>query len=251
MAEPTAREKKLVLILQLLKKAESTTEHEAAAIQEAVARLMTLYSISDNDLSQAEKNATAAEIGEKKIWFRGTYAMERMRIAGSISVGMNLTASYFVEERRTQDRAIVLVGFPDDVEIVSALIRSIDIQALEHLRQWWREVKGRYMFEKPYRKLKERRGYLTGYDAGVYVRIRSGRSTAVESLSLSKELELMSKRQLSEQWLEKMLGELEPIQYRIVGHDGWRDGFEDGQNTYTGESMLSKATPALTASGGK
>ncbi|QBZ73167.1 hypothetical protein SEA_TINSULPHUR_60 [Microbacterium phage TinSulphur] len=235
-------EKKIDLIAQLLAKAESTTPEEAQALLEAASKLMIKYSIDQAVIEErrAKEGKTGEKIVEKRLDFTGAYRGEMLNLCSSVVWGLGTLRAMQYTGGKGKVFSFYLVGFESDVEQAEILIRSLQLQAMVAVRNWWKEHKEGLSYLSNYDQEKKRRSFVHGFGSGAGSRIAEGRRQAVQESSTGTELVLVSRKAKVDEHMDgiatrKGRSRNATGQDAAAGH-----GYRAGREANTGERSMTQ-----------
>lgn len=223
-------------IASLLAKAEATdNEHEAHAYYAKAAALMAQHNI-DEALIEAKRDGFDASLPLKKdLWFEGSYALVRLNGAYWIAKAMfgdNVKATRsprkYVDTRLSQSGKggwrLSVLGFKNDLDAISTMYNSIDLQAASSLRRWTRETSYDAASSS-------RRSYLMGYFTGVSNKIEEAQRQVVEQVSSEGALVLASRAHKVQEMYDAVEKTAKPSRlYPSTDDRAFYRGVEDGKS---------------------
>lgn len=244
-------EKKLDLIAQLLKKAESTTPEEAAALTAAAERLMVKYGIEQAaiDARRAKEGKTHEAIIEVKEHFTGLYRTQQRTLAASVAQALGLRV---LQADVNKTAYMWLIGFEGDVHQAQILTRSLVLQGAVAMRAWWavqRQDPWYARYASEYEKRRARGDFLVGFGQGAYERIVANRRQVVEEAGTGTELMLLDRGQQVDRWLEAAYGQIKTAKgsKAKMSAEARNAGIREGREANTGERAMGQGSRAIGA----
>ncbi|AVR56323.1 hypothetical protein PBI_ETNA_58 [Microbacterium phage Etna] len=235
-------EKKIDLIAKLLAKAESTTPEEAQALLEAAASMMIKYSIDQATIDErrAKEGKASEKIIEKRIDFTGAYRGEMLNLCSNVVRGLGTLRAMQYTGGKGKVFSFYLVGFESDVEQAEILIRSLQLQAMVAVRNWWKEHKEGLSYLSNYEQEKKRRSFVHGFGTGAGSRIAEGRRQAVQESGTGTELVLVSRKAHVDEYMSHVkTGKARSR--TATGMDGAAGhGYAAGRQANTGEKSMTQ-----------
>lgn len=199
-------EKKIDLIQQLLSKAESTTPEEAEALREHAYRLMSKYAIDQAviDERRAREGKSHEQIVTKIIAFDGMYRADMIMLGTAV-----VHALGSMRPLQSKGRLVThlhIVGFESDVSQAEVLIRSLQVQALLAVKDWWYGVRDthRYAYSAESDKVRARHTFVVAFGQGAAERIEANRSQVVEEAGTGTELVLVNRQSKVDDFVDGM-----------------------------------------------
>ena len=234
-------EKKADLIAQLLAKAESTTPEEAEALTAAAERMMVKYMIDQATIDErrAKKGQAAEKIVEIRLDFTGAYRIELVNLSASVIYGLgSLRALQYTGNPR--QASVWVIGFESDATQAAALIRSLHVQSMVALRQWWNENREDYRYETAYLKGRARESFIRGFGAGAGKRIRENRRTIISEAGTGTDLVLASRDARVQSYLNEKNTRRGRSRSATAGGASFAGGYIAGQQANTGERQMTQ-----------
>ncbi|QGJ89416.1 hypothetical protein PBI_SMARTIES_11 [Microbacterium phage Smarties] len=235
-------EKKIDLIAQLLSKAESTTPEEAEALREHAHRLMAKYMIDQAviDARRAREGKSHEQIVTKVIPFEGMYRNDMISVGAGVAEALGT-----VRVLQSKGRLIThlhVIGFESDVEQADILIRSLQVQALLAVRDWWYSVRDgeSYRYRQQADKVRARHTFIVGFGLGASERIRENRATVIEEAGSGTDLVLLDRRHKVDEFVDQMAtGKARASRRRFDGRAA-AAGTNAGRQANTGERAMDR-----------
>lgn len=208
-------EKKIDLISQLLAKAESTTPEEAEALREHAYRLMQKYMIDQAviDARRLREGKSHEQIVTKIIRFEGQYRADLIELGTYVVFALGqmrplqskgrIASQNAMHRNGTPVTYLHIVGFESDVEQAELLIRSLHVQALLAVKQWWAGASGDYSWRPESDKVRARHTFVSAFGSGAAARIRENRKQVIEEASSGTDLVLVDRGNAVDQWIEE------------------------------------------------
>jgi hypothetical protein len=199
-------DKKIELIQQMLAKAESTTPEEAEALMEHAERLMIKYGIEQAqvDARRAKSGQSSEKIIQKAVPFKGLYK-DPIALGMAYSVSIALGNLRFLQMKMGNTTYAYLIGFESDVEQAELLIRSLEVQAIVAMTDWWKGPgKREYGWMPEYDKRQARGEFIRGFGNGAAARIRESRATIIEESSTGTDLVLVDRKAQVDAFVDRM-----------------------------------------------
>lgn len=187
-------EKKIELIAQLLAKAESTTPEEAEALTAAAEKMMVKYGIEQAviDAKRAKAGQASEKIIQTTITFNGAYRLEFISLGAAV---MNSLGSLkaLKSTQGNKSATLYIIGFESDVAQAELLIRSLQVQSMVAVRDWWKTNKASYAMDSSYDQEAARRSFVRGFGNGAADRIRNNKQEQVREAGAGTELVLVDR----------------------------------------------------------
>ncbi len=230
-------DKKIELIAQMLKKAESTTPEEAEALQEHAERLMVKYMIDQAtiDAKLAGSGKASAKIITKVRSYRGNIAGELFNIGVQVSWALDLQT---LQSHSKGYFHLHIVGFEDDIQRAEQLIDSLEVQAKVAMKAWWKEHRPEYTWQNAYEQEKARRSFIHGFGVGAGLRIKDSRRTIVEEAGTGTELMLVDRASQVKAYVESQATRKGRARGAAAGGAAAGHGFRAGQQANTGGTAV-------------
>lgn len=219
-------------IAALLAKAESTTfQAEADAFIAKAQELMTQYAISEAMLDSA-RGVERDEIEQRTFTYGGFYASDKggltwpiVRANGCRGVYMN--SGTWGSTRTIGDKTfkmwyeLTVTGFRSDLDRVSLLEASLQLQMAQALNEWWKLEDRSWMSKTE--NVRARRSFMEGFTHGVQTKLyeatKAGREAAArdeaartntteDQATESVALVLRSRKDRVDDWMDKHYGTL-------------------------------------------
>jgi len=189
-------EKKADLIAQLLAKAESTTPAEAEALREHAYRLMQKYMIDQAviDARRAKLGQAHEQIITKIIPFEGMYRQDMISLGAGVCTALRVVRPLASKGRLTSH--LHVIGFESDVAQADILIRSLQVQALLAVKEWWYSVRDTdaYRYHDQADKVRARHTFVVAFGVGASERIAANRATVIEESGSGTDLVLLDRK---------------------------------------------------------
>lgn len=236
-------EKKIDLIAQLLKKAESTTPEEAEALTAAAERLMVKYAIDQAviDARRIKEGKTHEKIVQLPIIFEGVYRNDLLDLGASVIYALGEIRA--LQSKRPDHTTLYVVGFESDAQQAEVLIRSLHMQAMVALKAWWYEARytPRYEFMRDAAKKQARRQFIRSFGYGAAARIRESKRLILDEMSSGTDLVLVDRGQKVQDFVDGMT--LRPNRdkgFKHYDHGAATAGNEAGRNANTGGRAMTQ-----------
>lgn len=233
-------EKKADLIAQLLAKAESTTPAEAEALREHAYRLMEKYMIDQAviDARRAKLGQASEQIVTKIIKFEGMYRRDLQLLGSAVVHALGTMRPLVSNGKRTS--WLHIVGFESDVEQAEVLIRSLHVQALLAVKDWWYGVRDtyEYAYEPESAKVRARHTFVIAFGHGVAERIEANRSQVIEEAGTGTELVLVDRKSKVDEFVDG-LNLRNSKSTRKYDPNAYVHGSAAGREANTGERSVS------------
>lgn len=199
--KPVDLEKQKEKIRMLLAKAESTTfPEERDTFNAAAEKLMLRLGLDAAEL-QAEGAAKEDGIIFTQRSYRGQYAIVMVPFAADIAQGYGGVSVLFYNVRGSDERITYLVGQRSDIEMVTQLLDSLDLQVMTALRKWQKDnVRVRYQGDRMSR-YHGNRSFITGFGARVSARLKEAREEIFAEASSGAALVLSNKSERVSEWV--------------------------------------------------
>lgn len=184
----TKQEKYAEKIAALLAKAESTTPEEAELLVEKAQQLMTEYAISEAMLDAA-RGVERDEIGQEKVTMVGVFRDAQGELLWAIARNNNCRAVQLNNTWRTVEVGgkkyknsleYTLTGFRSDLDRVSLLFSSLQIQAATAQQQWAKNG-GIPDWYGSSDKWRARRDFIAGFASAIAARLETANRAAREA----------------------------------------------------------------------
>ncbi|AWY05356.1 hypothetical protein HOT42_gp05 [Microbacterium phage Metamorphoo] len=233
-------EKKADLIAQLLAKAESTTPEEAEALREHAHRLMAKYMIDQAviDARRARLGQAHEQIVTKIIPFEGMYRQDMISLGAGVCEALGTVRALQSKGRLTSH--LHVIGFESDVEQADILIRSLQVQALLAVKDWWYSVRDTiaYRYHEQADKVRARHTFVVAFGVGASERIKANRATVIEESGSGTDLVLVDRRSKVDEYMNSIpVGKGRASRRRFDGKAA-ADGTHAGRNANTGERSM-------------
>jgi len=188
-------EAKADLIAKLLAKAESTTPEEAEALTEHAERLMVKYGIEQArlDARRAETGQEREQIVKEQLLFEGSYARDMRELGGNVAFALGSIRPMHAEHHHGGS-ILIFVGFESDVQQAKVLTRSLEVQAMIAMREWWKRERDMYQWFTESEKRRARSGFIRGFGRGAAERISESRAAVIAEECTGTDLVLASRR---------------------------------------------------------
>jgi len=200
------REKKADTIAALLAKAESTTPEEAEALREHAYRLMERYMIDQAviDARRAKLGQASEQIVTKIISFEGMYRKDMQALGSQVVHALGTMRPLISNGRLTA--SLHIVGFESDVAQAEVLIRSLEVQALLAVKDWWYSVRDTFEFRyhTDSEKVRARHTFVTAFGMGVGERIEANRNQVVQEAGSGTDLVLLDRKSKVDEHVDGM-----------------------------------------------
>lgn len=237
-------------ILKLLAMAESTNfPEEAEGFTEAAERLMLKYSIDQAMIDQrrAQGGKKSDEpIVKKTMHFTGIYAggfvMMGHYVASATGNLRTLKSKGYDPATGKKAETLWIIGFESDVLQMETLIRSLQLQAMTAMGQWWKENKHTIHQSRGYI---ERRSFIISFGSGAGERIRRSKKEVVKEAGTGAELAVIDRKKKVDEWMNDNMRTSRGRGGLTAGVRGSNAGREAGRNANTGGSSLGGSRKAL------
>lgn len=225
-------------ISKLLRKAErAATEEEAEAFFTKAQELMVKHAISEAELGLEDED----EIVEEHIDVTGTHRAPIFEMISRVARVNGLkvlvqkldridkkTAEWYGREPRPHTIRVYLIGFKSDIRNVRTLVQSLEIQAIQEMRRWWKaegsETYGGDWVNN-HDKNRAKHTFVGGFGDRVVQRLREAKKQAVSDVSEERfaaratesteslkdysdsvELVLRTRKERVDEWYDKRYG---------------------------------------------
>lgn len=169
-------EKIIDKVLKLLRKAESTTPEEADALISKAQEIMTRHTIDEAMLAAARGDQAPDEIIERRIAFKGTYAMSHQSLGLAVARGAGFRT--LVSHWDKTHRFVFWIGYKSEIERQEVLLSSLLIQGERALRAFIKVWNAEHQWASPWERQVARRSFLNGFAAGIQRRLVAARKEA-------------------------------------------------------------------------
>lgn len=236
MSKPTAasQSKRITEINRLLALAEGTSHpEEATTARERAERLMVRYGVDAAMLESSDKAEKATEdIIQTRIEFRHPQCTGLMQMGNAIAHGFGTVRTLRSGDRKHYEE-LYLIGFKSDVENVERLIRSMEIQALVALGQWWAGYLPQHRHLTANERFMAKRQFLSSFGSGAASRIRKATKEATRETTGS-EIVLVDRSKKVDHWMEQQYrGGLRKGRGTRGSAHGSGEGYAAGQRANT------------------
>jgi hypothetical protein len=269
----TEQDKYAEKIAKLLRKAESTdSPEEAEQLVTKAQELMTAYAIDEMMIARVkgEQGKTSEDIIAEDIEYNGVFQSTLMDL-GYVVVRMNDCRGIFsqhdagsrtsVDGKRSPSAHVLhVIGFESDVRRVKMLDSSLQIQCARAMNNWWNE-EGTPWASKSV-AFKARRQFIMGFAAGLSERLSRAKdegqkeaarreaarsNTTEETATQSVALELRSRKDRVDDWVDKQYGKLRSFsrRYSSGGSGAMNAGVAAGRNADLGSPAVGGRRGAL------
>jgi hypothetical protein len=219
----------------LLAMAEGTDNaEEAAAFYAKAQRLMLSYGIDEAMLDRGREEKV--EPTTTTLHFTGTYARAWISAAFSVVRAAGCRAVY-VQGRGSNAYRLEVVGMPDDVAFVEAIVASITLQSASAFKAYKRD----HIFWstlEPAAKVRQQKSFLIGYGQGVGEKVKAARSATsqekVTEYGSGAELVLVSREKRVAQAFHQAHPRLRAGRGVKVGGGAWASGVRAGNSANVG-----------------
>ncbi|QGJ88860.1 hypothetical protein PBI_TEAMOCIL_5 [Microbacterium phage Teamocil] len=234
------RDKKADTIAALLAKAESTTPEEAEALREHAYRLMEKYMIDQAiiDARRAKLGQASEQIVTRIIAFEGMYRRDMVTLGSQVVHALG-SMRPLVSNGRLINR-LHIVGFESDVAQAEVLIRSLEVQALLAVKDWWYGVRNtvQYAYSPDRDKVRARHTFVTAFGMGAAERIEANRNQVIHEAGTGTELVLVDRRAKVDDFVDGM-GLRTSHSKRKYDPNAFVHGVAAGHQARTGERSVS------------
>lgn len=172
-------------IANLLKKAESTTPHEAELLSAKAEELMLKYNIDQAIIDSKRAAGTRESVDSVSILTPGVYCEALAILAVSIAKGLGALEVTCTKPMNKASLAFIRVyGFPSDIKQFETLFTSLQLQCTVAMREyikneaWWD-------MKTAAQKFQARRGFIVGFGSGARVRLERARQHLVAAAEVS------------------------------------------------------------------
>lgn len=235
-------------IAKLLAKAEGTTnEAERDAFTAKAETLMLRLGIARAELEAVGEANPEPVIEVQRCW-RGNYSIVMVPFTGSIAGALgNITTlqSTWSAVRRYS----YLIGHQSDVERLTQLLDSLEIQVMSALHRWQREHREERRYMTDMEKFIANRSFITGFGNTVASRLRAERKTEEATASSGAELVLVSKQARVDDWVGRQYPKLRKGRggAREYDYSAYVSGGAAGRNADLGHKRTGGSREALNA----
>jgi hypothetical protein len=223
-------------IAKLLAKAESTTHQaEADSLFAKAQALMTEHAITEEMLRQAKGALKDDELIKGNMRFEGVFMKATMRFAFECATNNHVKALYrecddYINGKRKKYVEVYFYGFKSDIENVTALATSLQLQCAQAMQRWtknWEFEAPELTFGTPMEKFKGKREFIMGFVEEISSRLRKarleGEAAAAEAAkargdqnaTVSVSLVVQSKTDLVNEFYGKNSGKVRTVTSRI------------------------------------
>lgn len=200
-SKPVDIEKMKEKIRMLLAKAESTTfPEERDTFNAAAEKMMLRLGLTVAELEASGKQESE-EIVEVSRVYPGNYSIVMVPFAADVAAGYGDVTVLTRNVPDSLERVVYLIGFASDVEMVSTLLDSLDLQVMSALRVWQKENIEWRRRQTDMEKYLSHRSFIAGFGAEVKQRLASLREEVVAEASHGAELVLASKGDRVRDWV--------------------------------------------------
>lgn len=232
MADKLTIEEQVALILR---KAETATPEEAEMLTERAATLMARFSIDQAVMDSKRDAGTKQNPIEKYILVdKGIYLKAWQSLAFTVAPHMSVRVLW--RDNWDKTGTVIVMGFPDDVAQYETMFRSLMLQAVVAMRQWWSTYPDRYSASADYQA---RRGFLVGFGDGAATLLHRAQVHAVEAAksdgAVGTDLVLVNRRDEVDAFVDKKHPKTRRARGIQVGYGGYGDGHAAGKNANVGQ----------------
>lgn len=201
-SKPVDIEKQKEKIRMLLAKAESTTfEAERDTFNAAAEKLMLRLGLDIAELEAGGRVAEEEEIIEVRRTYPGNYSIVMVPFAADVAHGFGNVTVLARNVTGSLTRQVYLIGFRSDVEMVTQLLDSLDLQVMSALRVWQKEnIEWRRGLTDMERYIGHR-SFITGFGGRVRTRLEEERKEVFSEASHGAELVLASRDDKVKDWV--------------------------------------------------
>lgn len=234
-------DKKIDLIAQMLAKAESTTPEEAEALTAAAEKLMVKYMIDQATIDSRRATSGKAEdkITKISIRFSGAYRLEFINLGAAVTKALGaLRVLQTLEGNKAA--TLHIYGFKSDAEQAETLIKSLQIQSMVAVREWWKGEKPEYAFETSYNQEAARRAFVRGFGNGAGKRIADSKQHIVQEAGKGTELVLVNRDIAVQDYFDSIPQHASQNRRRKTSQEAQAHGYVAGKNANTGERAMTQ-----------
>lgn len=241
-------EDRVLLIKKLLAKAEAkgTTEAERDTFNAKATQLMTQWAIDEALLTGDDRKEDKIVTREFHTDVPKSFSYEYAKIG--IQVANALGAHGLFQRTRDGRTVTLVVGYESDLERIGMLIQSLTLQATLALVPWyrrWLDDQPTWMTPNGTAKFNAKRSFITGFAAGVKVKLTAVFRATVSSAGHGAELVLVDRTKQVASWMNDNLaiGNARQRRYTQDGHmagerAGTRADIGQGGVTNTGRPAI-------------
>jgi Protein of unknown function (DUF2786) len=258
MTPQEKQEKYADKIAKLLAKAESTTPEEAELLLAKAQELMTQYAITEALIDQA-RGVERDEIEQRTFAYGGYYHADKGNLAWIIirnngCRGVYMRSGEWTSARTIGDKTyrmwyeITATGFRSDLDRVSLLESSLQIQMARALNDWWKTEDRSWMSKT--QNVRARQSFMEHFAYGVDEKLRTatiaGRKaaerdaaggTSEDAAKDAVALVLRSRKDRVDEWMDRKYGTLRAGRgsYRKTDYNAAEAGRSAGRRADVGQ----------------
>lgn len=228
-------EKKIELIAQLLAKAESTTPEEAEALTEAATKLMAKYMIDQAtiDAKRGKEGKSRESIVRESETMAGSYQKPMMDLW--FTVGQAYGPLRFLKSNGKNTINFIIIGHESDVTQFRALGKSLEIQCVVAMREWWQANKTNYDHLNTQGKWEARAAFIVGFARGAARRMAESKRQAISEAGPGTELVLADRSTAVEEYFATLGSRKGRSSRGYYDGEASGAGFRAGQQANTGQ----------------
>uniref|UniRef100_A0AAU7J7M0 Resolvase n=2 Tax=unclassified bacterial viruses TaxID=12333 RepID=A0AAU7J7M0_9VIRU len=202
------------------------------------------------DDRRAKEGRSREQIVTRIIEFDGAYREDLMMMGFAVATALDLRglkstarvdSSNPMHPRGKPVVRLHVIGFESDVAQAEILIRSLHVQALLAMKDWWRTARTTtHAYTSPSEQSRARGIFINSFGTGAGLRIRENRRTVVEESGTGTDLMLLDRKALVDEFFEGMNTRKGRASRRRWDSDASIAGHSAGKEANTGERSMTQ-----------
>jgi uncharacterized protein DUF2786 len=259
-------------IAKLLRLAESSNPHEAELAQAQAERLMVKWGLDEAVIRSldADKSKQKIAVVEKSVLFTGIYDHGLQLMASSVGRAYGtvrcLIGDAWVEDAKgnkygLRAKKVYIIGHEDEVDRCITLIKSLEIQCIAAMTQWWKDrekerraaAKNPNDFDPfrlpkltPMEAFKARRQFILSFGNACWSRIHKMRESVLAEVkqergAKSTEVALLDREKEVDEFMQRVYPSLKNVRSNLRGsNEGRAEGHRAGMSADVGGTQISR-----------